>query len=143
MKSSSIAFGSLTVAFLALLGATHPLRDTVQGPQVMVVNGTVVNAAFNERMWLYCHAQIPAEYQLDQYQVKWMRGSEVVGPWSTNIQGPQVFSLGGGPHRPFSYLVFQPFVQTHTTAYTCVLTINGVSIHQTSINVYEKSSVSY
>lgn len=142
MKSSSIATGSLTVALLAILVATHPLSDTV-GHQAIVTNGTVVSAVYNERVWLYCHAQVPEEYQMHQYQISWMRGSEVVGPWSANIQGPQVFSLGGDPHLPYSYLVFQPFVQTHTSVYTCVLTYNGVSIHQTTINVYEKSSVSW
>lgn len=129
-------------ALLASLVAAHPLTGSV-GRQAMLVNGTVVSAAYNEKVWLYCHADVPVEYHLHQYQVRWMRGSEVVGPWSANIQGPQVFSLGGGPHLPYSYLVFQPFVQTHTSVFTCVLTSNGVSIHQATINVLQKSSVSY
>ncbi|KAK3864532.1 hypothetical protein Pcinc_029800 [Petrolisthes cinctipes] len=138
MKSTSIAITILMVAFLASLVATHPLSDTMER-QAVLVNGTVVRVTFNEKAWLYCYAEVPMEYQLHQCQIKWMRGNEDVDPWSVYITGPQVFSLGRGPHLLHSYLIFYPFVQIHTDVYTCVLTCNGVSIHQATISVLESS----
>ncbi|KAK3864530.1 hypothetical protein Pcinc_029798 [Petrolisthes cinctipes] len=125
----------LAVATLAWLVTGVTTNQAAFPGQAVIVNGTQVMLEFTEKAWLYCYGEVPMEYQLHQCQIKWMRGYEDVDPWSVYITGPQVFSLGRGPHLLHSYLVFYPFVQIHTDVYTCVLTCNGVSIHQANISV--------
>ncbi|KAK4308803.1 hypothetical protein Pmani_019523 [Petrolisthes manimaculis] len=129
----------LAVASLAWWVTCVTANQAAFPGQAVIVNGTQVILEFTEKAWLYCYAEVSMEYQLHQCQIKWMRGNEDVDPWSVYITGPQVFSLGRSPHLIHSYLVFYPFVQIHTDVYTCVLTCNGVSIHQATINVLESS----
>ncbi|KAK4296065.1 hypothetical protein Pmani_031415 [Petrolisthes manimaculis] len=102
----------------------------------VIMNGTMVRIGFSEEAWVYCRAQVPTDHHLHHYQVKWVTATgKMVSPWSRHNAGPQVYTLGGGPHIPHSYLVFDPFVPSHASHYSCILVFNGTPVHQSTIRV--------